>query len=207
MRKGARSRGGVSCAGGSRVVEELDERGAALRLLAMSFKNSPFRYTHQLFKPEAGALYTLDEMADDLNSDKFLEACRNAAHNHLYHWLSDTEEGKRPRAVRPERLRDATEIARARRPRAAAARTDRRADARSSAVTSQERVLVVQGPPGTGKSHTLGFAILARALALATPARPFRVAVARQDARRHSVALDSVAKRARQLLELERRAA
>jgi hypothetical protein len=181
------------------LVEELDAGGAALRLLPLSFKNSPFRYRHQLFAPEAGALYTADEMADDLNSDKFLEACRNARHNHLYRWLSDTEEGKRPRAVRPKRLREAREIA------SLAARAQEPhglTDAQTEVIGShlEERVLVLQGPPGTGKSHTLGFAILSRMLAQATPARPFRVAVLAKTHAAVNVALESVAKRARQLL-------
>jgi hypothetical protein len=184
------------------LVEELDERGAALRLLPLSFKNSPFRYRHQLFAPEAGTLYTADEMADDLNSDKFLEACRNARHNHLYRWLSDTDEGMRPRAVRPKRLRDARELARLA---ARAQQPHGLTGAQEEVIGShlEERVLVLQGPPGTGKSHTLGFAILSRMLAQATPARPFRVAVLARTHAAVSVALESVARRTRQLLELD----
>ena len=183
------------------TVEELDERGVVLRLLPLSFKNSPFRYRHQLFAPEAGVLYTADEMADDLNSDKFLEACRNARHNHLYAWLSDTEEGRRPRLVRPKRLRDAQEIARLA---ARAQQPHGLTQAQEEVIGShlEERVLVLQGPPGTGKSHTLGFAILSRMLAQATPARPFRVAVLAKTHAAVSVALESVAKRTSQLLEL-----
>ncbi|HEX7955936.1 MAG TPA: hypothetical protein VF508_03285, partial [Pyrinomonadaceae bacterium] len=76
------------------LVEELSERATGLRLLPMTFKNSPFKYKHALFQPEAGALYTADEMADDLNADKFLEACRNADSNNFYRWLCDEREGK-----------------------------------------------------------------------------------------------------------------
>jgi hypothetical protein len=183
------------------LVEELSERGATLRLLPMSFKNSPFRYRHALFAPEAGQLYTADEMCDDLNSDKFLDACRNARHNHLYRWLSDPEEGKRPRAVRPRRLRDAQEVARL----AALAQAPHGlTESQRSVVGSHltDRVLVVQGPPGTGKSHTLGFAILSRMLAQATPARPFRVAVLAKTHAAVSVALESVVRRAAQLRDL-----
>lgn len=184
------------------VVEELNEEGAALRLMPMSFKNSPFRYPHALFVPDAGALYTVDEMADDLNADKFLEACRHADANHLYRWLSDAEEGKQPRAVRPKRQRDAQEFARL------AAQSQRPyglTGAQSEIVGGrlQERVLVVQGPPGTGKSHTLGLAILARAASLSTPARPFRVAVLAKTHAAVSVALESVAKRLRELLKAD----
>ena len=182
------------------VVEEIDEAGAVLRLLPMSFKNSPFRYRHDLrLAPQPGALYTADEMADDLNADKFLEACRNARHNHLYRWLCDPEEARRPRAVRPKRLRDALELARlAARAQSPHGLTGAQAEVIGSRLA--ERVLVVQGPPGTGKSHTLGFAILARALAQATPARPFRVAVLAKTHAAVSVALESVVKRRGQLL-------
>lgn len=182
------------------VVEALDDSRVRLRLLAMSFKNSEFRYPHWLFKPEAGAVCTLDEMADDLNSDKFLDACRHAASNQLYAWLADTAEGKRPRAIRPKRLREAQEIA------ALASRAQSpygltEAQRRVVGGYLPERVLVLQGPPGTGKSHTLGFAVLARALALATPARPFRIAVAAKTHAATSIALASIASRARQLLK------
>lgn len=184
------------------LVEELSERGATLRLLPMSFKNSPFRYRHALFAPEPGTLYTADEMCDDLNSDKFLDACRNARHNHLYRWLSDPAVGLSARAVRPKRLRDAREVARL----AALAQAPHGLTDSQARVVGEhlaDRVLVVQGPPGTGKSHTLGFAILSRMLAQATPARPFRVAVLAKTHAAVSVALESVAKRAAQLLGVE----
>ena len=183
------------------VVAELDEAGVTLRLLPMSFKNSEFRYPHwSSFKPEAGVVCTIDEMADDLNADKFLDACRYAAHNHLYHWLTNTEEGRRTRGIRPKRLRDAEEIA-ALADRAQAPHGLTEAQRRVVGGYIQDRVLVLQGPPGTGKSHTLGFAVLARALALATPARPFRVAVAAKTHAATSIALASIASRARQLLQ------
>ena len=180
------------------VVEELGEARVRLRLLSMNFRNSDFRYPHWSFKPEAGTLCTIDEMADDLNADKFLEACRHAASNHLYHWLTNAEEGRRPRGIRPKRLRDASDIA-ALASRAQAPHGLTAAQARVVGGYLQERVLVLQGPPGTGKSHTLGFAVLARALALATPARPFRVAVAAKTHAASSIALASIARSARQL--------
>ncbi|MCA1817274.1 MAG: AAA family ATPase [Acidobacteria bacterium] len=180
------------------VVEQFDGERAELRLLPMSFKNSAFRFPHRLFKPDAGALYTADEMADDLNSDKFLDACRHAATNSLYRWMCDAEGAKRPRPVRPRRLRDAEEIA------ALASRTQQprgltEAQRRVVGSLVADRVVVLQGPPGTGKSHTLGFAVLARALALSTPARPFRVAVCAKTHAATQIALGSIARRAREL--------
>ena len=181
------------------VVEEIEDARVRLRLMPMSFKNSPFRYAHRLFAPGPGVVYTLDEMADDLNADKFLEACRHAETNHLYRWLCDEDEGKRQRAVRPARLRAAREFARF------AATTQRPhglTGAQSSVVGEHltDRVLVVQGPPGTGKSHTVGFAVLARALSQATPARPFRVAVLARTHAAVAVALRSISRRRSELL-------
>ncbi|MCI0487116.1 MAG: ATP-binding protein, partial [Blastocatellia bacterium] len=181
------------------VVEEIGDESVLLRLLPMSFKNSEFRYKHRFFNPEPGALYTLDEMADDLNADKFLEACRHASSNHLYRWLSDTEEGKRPRQIRPKRLREGETAAEL----AARSQAPLRLTVAQRRIVGQhfeDRILVVQGPPGTGKSHTLGFAILSRALALATPARPFRVAVAAKTHAATMIALESIARRAKELL-------
>jgi hypothetical protein len=63
-----------------------------------------------------------------------------------------------------------------------------------------ERALVVQGPPGTGKSHTIGFAILARALALKTPTRPFRIAVAAKTHAAVEIVLKSVMSRLTDLI-------
>ena len=63
-----------------------------------------------------------------------------------------------------------------------------------------EQVLVVQGPPGTGKSHTLGLAILARAWALSSVARPFRVAVAAKTHAAVTIVLHSVVQRLQELL-------
>jgi hypothetical protein len=182
------------------VVETLTAEGLTLRLLPMTFKKSPFRYGHNIsLRPEPGAIYTLDEMADDLNSDKFLEACRNATSNHLYRWITDTNEGLKPRPLRPKRLRDAREFAEL----ASRAQSPHGLTVAQKRIVGEhltDRVLVVQGPPGTGKSHTLGFAVLARALAQMSPARPFRVAVLARTHAAVTVALESIAKRKRELM-------
>src|SRR5437867_7450512 len=59
---------------------------------------------------------------------------------------------------------------------------------------------MVQGPPGTGKSHTLGLAILARAWALTSVARPFRVAVAAKTHAAVTIVLHSMVQRLQELL-------
>ncbi|MDQ3816794.1 MAG: AAA family ATPase, partial [Acidobacteriota bacterium] len=181
------------------IVESIDEQQIRLRLHSMSFKKSEFRFGHRAFEPLAGAIYTLDEMADDFNADKFLEACRNASSNYLYQWLSNPDEGKQERRhIRPSRLRTGEKIAeltnKAQSPRGLTA-------AQRNVIGGyfKDRVLVLQGPPGTGKSHTLGFASLARALALSTPARPFRIAVAARTHAATEIALSSIKRRAEQL--------
>ncbi len=182
------------------VVEEIVGARVSLKLLAMSFKNSKFRFGHRMLDPEQNLLYTIDEMADDLNADKFLAACQNAETNYLYQWLEDPERGKTPRTgIRPSRLRTAEQVAKL----AHEAQAPHGLTIAQAAVIGGhilDRILVLQGPPGTGKSHTLGFATLSRALALATPARPFRVAVCTKTHAASLVALESIVSRAKSVL-------
>ena len=182
------------------VIETIDRDRLTLTLKPMAKAgNSAFRFGHRLLEPEQDQLYTLDEMADDLNADKLLAACQNAVTNTLYTWLDNPELGKQPRVIRPTRLRTAERFAsiahEAQQPHGLT-------DAQRGVVASfiKDRVLVLQGPPGTGKSHTLGIATLARALALATPARPFRVAVSAKTHAAVKIALESIRKRADELL-------
>ncbi len=182
------------------VAEAVGDVGVRLRLMPMSFKNSKFRFGHRMIEPEQGHVYTVDEMADDFNADKFLEACQNADANHLYRWLDDPALGREPRAwVRPSRLRFAAQVADL----AHAAQTPHGLTGAQRGVIGgfiKDRVLVLQGPPGTGKSHTLGFATIARSLALAAPTRPFRVMVCARTHAAVGIALASIRARADELL-------
>src|SRR5262249_10164615 len=142
---------------------------------------------------------------DDLNADKYLEACQHAASNPLYHWLNaaytDPQAPKPLRVIRPSRLRAGQAFAAL----AAHAQQPSGLTAAQRAIVGgyyPEQVLVVQGPPGTGKSHTLGLAILARAWALTSTARPFRVAVAAKTHAAGSIVLDSVVRRLQELLAM-----
>jgi hypothetical protein len=180
------------------VIEGLDEGRMELRLPRMNFRRTRFRYGHWNFDPLIGFLYTLDEMVDDLNADKYLEACRHADHNQLYRWMNeaylDPAAPKPERPIRPSRLRTGREMAEL------AAQSQQpfgltEAQRKIVGEYFTQRALVVQGPPGTGKSHTIGFAILARALALKSPARPFRVAVAAKTHAAVEIVLTSIIKR------------
>jgi hypothetical protein len=141
-------------------------------------------------------------MVDDLNADKFLEACRHADVNHLYRWMNaayaDRAAPKPPRLIRPSRLRAGLAFAEL----AALSQRPHGLTAAQHGVVGghyTDQVLVVQGPPGTGKSHTLGLAILARAFALKSAVRPFRVAVAAKTHAAVNIVLESVVKRLREL--------
>jgi hypothetical protein len=142
-------------------------------------------------------------MVDDLNADKYLEACHHATSNPLYHWLNaaytDPQAPKPLRVIRPARLRAGLAFADL----AGQVQQPYGLTAAQRAIVGAhypEQVLVVQGPPDTGKSHTLGLAILARAWALKSVARPFRVAVAAKTHAAVSIVLDSVVRRLQEIL-------
>lgn len=184
------------------VIESIGETEIELRLLRMNFKRTRFRYSHWNFDPLTGWLYTLDVMVDDLNADKHLEACRNANNNHLYHWMNEAylnPEAPHPiRLIRPSRLRAGMEIAEL----AAQSQQPSGLTGAQREIVGEhfsEKVLVIQGPPGTGKSHTIGFAIVARALALKSSVRPFRVAVTAKTHAAVEIVLASVVKRIKDL--------
>jgi hypothetical protein len=124
---------------------------------------------------ESGKKYVLDPMADDLVAERILDGARNTNHNSFLTWIENGGEKvhKRP----------ADDVAATVSGFAAAL-----ADAKGilSPTARQEEVigdrlsdpiLLVQGPPGTGKTHTLAWAILARAYAAARAGRTFHVLV------------------------------
>jgi hypothetical protein len=185
------------------VIHTISDTQLTVQLQRLTFRPTPFRYSHSRAELHPGQVYTLDEMVDDLNADKYLEACQHATTNTPYRWLStayaDPQAPKPLRVIRPSRLRDGLAFADL----AARAQQPAGLTAAQHAIVGSyypEQVLVIQGPPGTGKSHTLGLAILARAWALRTGARPFRVAVAAKTHAAVRIVLQSVAQRRQELL-------
>ncbi len=156
----------------------------------------PFRYSHDnKLRPEAGELYSLDEMVDDLNGDKLLEACRNAEANPFYHLLAaptggDDLDGRRPLPAGLTLKADEF---------AALVRNLEGEFAPTEAQTAviaghlARRIFLVQGPPGTGKSHTLGWAVLARMYAARALGGTLRVAVSCQTHNAVNIVLQSIA--------------
>jgi hypothetical protein len=184
------------------VISTISDTQITVQLQRLTFKPTPFRSPHRRNDLQPGQVYTLDEMVDDLNADKYLEACQHADSNPLYRWLSDAytapQAPKPLRAIRPSRLRAGQAFADL----SAQAQQPSGLTAAQRAIVGgyyPEQVLVVQGPPGTGKSHTLGLAILARAWALTSVARPFRVAVAAKTHAAVRIVLDSVVQRLQDL--------
>ncbi|HEX2914276.1 MAG TPA: AAA domain-containing protein [Chloroflexia bacterium] len=184
------------------VIREQQGLNIALDLLDMSFgKNTfqavAFRYYHNSrLVPEVGELYTLDEMVDDLNGDKLLDACRNADFNPFYHLMALPEylpeQNHRPVENEAYRARLAEFAALVEELEGANAPTL----CQQSVIAghSDEKIFLVQGPPGTGKSHTLGWAILARMYAArASGGAPLRVAISCQTHTAVNIVLQSVA--------------
>jgi hypothetical protein len=173
---------------------------------ATARKLLPFRYFHDnRWQPQPGELYMLDEMVDELNGDKLLEACQQAEFNSVYHLLT------KPVATDQSEGEGSLQITERQRPDLAALDTKAAAfgayiaqlegqnapTERQQEVISRrlaERLFLVQGPPGTGKSHTLGWAVLARMFAeRAAVNGKLRVAISCQTHNAVNIVLQSIA--------------
>ena len=116
----------------------------------------------QLF--EVGRLYILDELADDIISDRAAKCLDNASQNVLYLLLAGFLAGKSEASSHKALPRDAAALflrwveGRRFAPKAEQKRfVDR--------VFGKEQIVMLQGPPGTGKTETLQLAVLAHVAA------------------------------------------
>lgn len=156
------------------IIERISSDEVTLRLLNLAFANGKFRFFHDTsLLPEAGQLYTIDEMADDLNADKQLAALSNTGSNVLCKWLVHPP---------PPQPVDARADAFLRRFAAVVSTIEgrRKPTARQLEVIAghlAEPLFLVQGPPGTGKSHTLAWGVLSRVATAFDLDQPCRVAV------------------------------
>jgi hypothetical protein len=175
------------------VVASIEGDEIELELLSMSFKGNAFRFGHKAgLTIESGARYVLDPMADDLVAERLLDACRNTDDNEFLRWIEQGGAGcgaRDPDPAELEALEDFSEAL----TNAAGILSPTQRQAEVIAANLGERVLMVQGPPGTGKTHTLAWAILARAYGAAVAGRPFRVLVTAMTHTAVEVVLRSVA--------------
>ena len=55
------------------IISAISDTQITVQLQRLTFKPTPFRYPHRRTDLQPGQVYTLDEMVDDLNADKYLE--------------------------------------------------------------------------------------------------------------------------------------
>lgn len=177
------------------IVQAVGETWVEISLKPLTFKTS-FKYLHNTrLEPAAGQLYTLDEMADDLNADKQVEALANTGSNTLYGWLSALPPLRAvPAALQDQSQRFLEAVNELERPNRMTTVQKRIVGGRLDAP-----LLLVQGPPGTGKSHTIGWAVLNRMLLAAAAGKPCRVAVASHTHNAVNIVLESIQKKWRKL--------
>ncbi len=171
------------------IVTALVEDTVDLQLLTLSDYGSRFKYSHAAtLLPTPGERYTLDEMPDNLNFDKYLAALQHSESNVFFNWLLNPPISLRPSATQAvSRGHRLLERVRSLQPR----HQPTAAQARVIAERAAAPLLCVQGPPGTGKTDTLGWAVLARLFA--RDARPLRVAVCARTHKAVGLVLDSIA--------------
>ncbi len=157
------------------ILRDVGEQELTAELSGITFRGGTFRYGHERPDLRRGQRYVLDPLADDLAAHRYLDACQNADDNVLLRWIEDGSGGATGRRVRRAE-RDAVKQFREA---LAAAPTILTPTARQDEVIGDlhDRLLLVQGPPGTGKTHTIAWAILARAYAAVSTGRPFRALV------------------------------
>jgi DNA helicase II / ATP-dependent DNA helicase PcrA len=183
------------------VIQLLGSDWIELKLLDITFNNSRFRYFHQVKQElQSGNLYTLDEMADDMNADKALEALGHANQNTFYQWLLERPEqctvDENLKSQAAELLHQINAI-----------------EHPAQLTTAQSQVIgpdflgepafLVQGPPGTGKSYTLGWAVLSRLLLRAMQGQSFHVAVVSKTHNAVNIVLESITKKWQKLAQAQ----
>lgn len=157
------------------VIEVITPSRVILRFMDnIQRRNKLFCYNHNTtIAPEINNFYVLDEMADDLNADKILEALRNIRSNTLFSWLIDLPSQKylTDSAFFQKFNNQIDALLKSRRRKLTSSQRKIIGD------SSQYSIALVQGPPGTGKSYTLAWVILARIAAAYVKNHTSRVAV------------------------------
>lgn len=179
------------------IIQSISRDQVVLAVRSL-FGKGRFRYFHNNdLKPAVGELYTIDEMADDMNSDKVLDALNHVDGNIFYEWLLERPAPRADLAPDPSFLEGFVDgVDALLKPKRIRLTQPQRA---VIAGSSAEPLVLVQGPPGTGKSYTLAWAILAQSALRASRGLPCRIAVACKTHNAVNVALKALAE-ARQLL-------
>jgi hypothetical protein len=181
------------------VVEAIDGDEITVGLKKMSFGKSEFRFGHKAsLEIEKGSRYVLDPMADDLVAERVLDGCRNTTHNDLLRWVEGGADAIHTRDVAAselELLRDFGAVLET----ADGILTPTGRQGEVIAARLGEPILLVQGPPGTGKTHTLAWAILARAYVAAKLGRSFHTLVTAMTHNAVEVVLRAIADKLDQL--------
>ncbi|HBY93348.1 MAG TPA: hypothetical protein DEP84_05175, partial [Chloroflexi bacterium] len=172
------------------VIASLTENELLLFWRDFSSRGHRFRYVHRRDAPVPGMVYVLDEMADDLNADKQVAACREAESNVFYRWI-EAGQPPVPHQVPVDILRGARAFGR-RVPRWEAPRAPTTRQAEIIGRRLADPILLVQGPPGTGKSHTVGWAVLSRVSARLAAGQSMRVAIVCKTHTAVNIVLESI---------------
>lgn len=179
------------------VIEAIDTKQLVVKFPFPGRGDSESRFKHWSVPLEVGQYYTLDEMADDLNGDKLVAACRNAADNLLVRLA------ERPETVGVVHREEASPVANHFVERINQLEHPFGLTSAQQQIVAghlDQPILLVQGPPGTVKSHTLGWATLSRLLTL--PAQsPRVVAVSSKTHNAINIVLGSIAGKWRRLQE------
>jgi hypothetical protein len=181
------------------IVQSIDDDEIVVELMSMSFSKSEFRFGHKAsLAIEQGKRYVLDPMADDLVAERILDGCRNTGHNVFLEWIQLEGEGIHIRDVETQQRQAVADFhAALEAAEGILTPTERQGDVIAKRL--DDPIILVQGPPGTGKTHTLAWAILARAYAAAVAGRSCHVLVTAMTHTAVEVVLRSIADKLRQL--------
>ncbi|MDI6872061.1 MAG: DEAD/DEAH box helicase [Bacillota bacterium] len=175
------------------LVKTLEANRITVQLRDFGRNESSFRFKHWKVPVTAGDMYTFDEMADDLLGDRLVQACQNARENLLIRLATSPDRVETP--AYSQRGREAAVSLADLVSQLETPNSPTRAQAEIIGERLSEPVLLVQGPPGTGKSHTLGWTVLARLLALPESRRPRLVAVSSKTHNAVRIVLESIAQK------------
>ncbi len=170
-------------------LEQVSLQAVEGLLLGFGKRATAFRFGHVDVQPVVDALFSLDELVDDLLADKQQEACVRSRGSLLQRALED-DPSRFDLPVRPEQLQRAQRLLQG-----VPSLTARQRE--GVLLLLRSRLSLLQGPPGTGKSFSLGLAALAYHCAMGFSTRLLISGVTHTSV---DIALSSIARRREELL-------